>query len=65
MFMIEIAGVKILYTGDYSRREDRHLMSAETPETKPDILIIESTFGVQNLGPVHDRENRFIGRLCL
>jgi cleavage and polyadenylation specificity factor subunit 3 len=27
MFFIEIAGVKILYTGDYSRREDRHLMA--------------------------------------
>lgn len=26
MFFIEIAGVKILYTGDFSREEDRHLM---------------------------------------
>ena len=31
MFMLEIAGVKILYTGDFSREEDRHLMSAEIP----------------------------------
>jgi hypothetical protein len=30
-FMIEIAGVHILYTGDYSREEDRHLMAAEIP----------------------------------
>lgn len=45
MFMIEIAGIKILYTGDYSRREDRHLMSAETPEMKPDVLIVEATYG--------------------
>jgi cleavage and polyadenylation specificity factor subunit 3 len=28
MFMIEIAGVRILYTGDFSRQEDRHLMAA-------------------------------------
>lgn len=52
MFMIEIAGVKvsvtimsgadlqkILYTGDYSREEDRHLDAAEIPPTVPDVLI--------------------------
>ena len=27
MFMLEIAGVRILYTGDFSRQEDRHLMA--------------------------------------
>ncbi len=59
MFFIEIAGVKILYTGDYSRREDRHLMAAETPEQRPDILIIEATYGVQTLPPLKAREKRF------
>ncbi|MDP2439747.1 MAG: MBL fold metallo-hydrolase, partial [archaeon] len=59
MFMIEIAGVKILYTGDYSREEDRHLMGAETPPYEPDILIIESTYGVQNHEPREERERRF------
>ena len=39
MYMIEIAGVKILYTGDFSRQEDRHLMAAEIPTVRPDILI--------------------------
>lgn len=39
MFMIEITGVKILYTGDFSRQEDRHLMAAEIPSVHPDILI--------------------------
>ena len=39
MFMIEIAGVKILYTGDFSCEEDRHLMAAEVPAIRPDILI--------------------------
>lgn len=43
MFMIEIAGVKILYTGDFSRQEDRHLMSAEIPPVKPDVLIVVSS----------------------
>jgi len=42
MFMIEIAGVRILYTGDFSRVEDRHLMAAELPTIKPDVLIIVS-----------------------
>ena len=42
MFMIEIAGVRVLYTGDYSREEDRHLMAAEIPALTPDVLIIVS-----------------------
>lgn len=42
MFMIEIAGVKTLYTGDFSRQEDRHLMAAEIPDVKPDVLIVVS-----------------------
>jgi len=42
MFMIEIAGVKVLYTGDFSRQEDRHLMAAEIPTVRPDVLITVS-----------------------
>ena len=45
MFMIEIAGVKVLYTGDFSRVEDRHLMAAEIPSVTPDILITVSAYG--------------------
>eukprot|EP01083_Nonionella_stella_P096646 271740_1 len=63
MFMIEIAGVKILYTGDYSRKDDRHLTGAETPNDKPDVLIIESTYGTQTLLPVKDREKLFTDRV--
>lgn len=44
MFMIEIAGVKVLYTGDFSRQEDRHLMSAEIPDVSPDVLIVVREF---------------------
>lgn len=61
MFMIEIAGVKILYTGDFSRVEDRHLMAAEIPNVHPDVLIIESTYGVHIHEPREERENRFTG----
>eukprot|EP01126_Amoeba_proteus_P037952 TRINITY_DN3935_c0_g2_i7.p1 TRINITY_DN3935_c0_g2~~TRINITY_DN3935_c0_g2_i7.p1 ORF type:complete len:476 (-),score=76.44 TRINITY_DN3935_c0_g2_i7:873-2300(-) len=59
MFMIEIAGVKVLYTGDFSRQEDRHLMAAEIPELCPDVLIVESTYGVQIHEPRKEREARF------
>ncbi|XP_050506835.1 cleavage and polyadenylation specificity factor 73 [Diabrotica virgifera virgifera] len=59
MFMIEIAGVKILYTGDFSRQEDRHLMAAEIPTIHPDVLITESTYGTHIHEKREDRETRF------
>ncbi|XP_063907191.1 cleavage and polyadenylation specificity factor 73-like isoform X2 [Zophobas morio] len=59
MFMIEIAGVKILYTGDFSRQEDRHLMAAEIPTVHPDVLITESTYGTHIHEKREERESRF------
>ncbi|XP_068669169.1 cleavage and polyadenylation specificity factor subunit 3-I-like [Aristolochia californica] len=59
MFMVDIAGVRLLYTGDYSCEEDRHLRAAEIPEFSPDICIIESTYGVQLHQPRLVREKRF------
>jgi len=59
--MIEIAGVKVLYTGDFSRQEDRHLMSAEIPSIKPEVLIIESTYGTHIHEKREEREARFTG----
>ena len=59
MFMIEIAGVKILYTGDFSREEDRHLKAAEEPPYSPDVLIMESTYGNNRHEKRETRENRF------
>ncbi|XP_063900971.1 cleavage and polyadenylation specificity factor subunit 3-like [Zophobas morio] len=56
---IEIAGVRILYTGDYSREDDRHLMAAEIPPCRPDVLIIESTYGTEVHEPSEEREHRF------
>lgn len=37
-----VCSVQLLYTGDFSRQEDRHLMAAEIPSVKPDILITVS-----------------------
>ena len=42
MFLVEIGGMKVLYTGDYSRLADRHLSAADLPDSRPDIGI---TFG--------------------
>lgn len=47
MFMIEIGGVRLLYTGDYSLEEDRHLVPAEIPKVSPHVLVMESTYGTQ------------------
>ena len=60
MFVIEIAGIKVLYTGDYSREEDRHLMAAERPPgLVPDVMICEATYGVHSNEPRISREARF------
>lgn len=57
MFLIEIAGLKIFFTGDYSREQDRHLVSAEVPKgVKVDVLITESTYGVASHIPRVERE---------
>ncbi|KAJ2690620.1 endoribonuclease ysh1 [Coemansia spiralis] len=60
MFLIEIAGVKVLYTGDYSREEDRHLVQAENPGVSIHVLITESTYGVQSHHPRAEREREFM-----
>ncbi|KAH0827490.1 beta-lactamase-like protein [Lanmaoa asiatica] len=59
MYLIDIAGLRILYTGDYSREEDRHLVKAEIPPVRPDVLIVESTYGVQSLEGREEKELRF------
>lgn len=64
MFMVEIAGVRVLYTGDYSREEDRHLKAAEIPPFRPDVLIVESTYGVQEHEGRRVREKRFTDRVA-
>lgn len=60
MYMIDIMDLKILYTGDYSREEDRHLVKAEIPPIRPDVLIVESTHGVHTFEARAERELRFM-----
>lgn len=61
MFWLDIGGRTLLYTGDYSMEDDRHLMAAELPEKKPDVLMCESTYGVQVHASRAEREARFTG----
>ena len=60
MFLINIAGLNIFFTGDYSREPDRHLLSAEPPDPastgRIDVLITESTFGISSAPPRSERE---------
>lgn len=61
MFLIEIAGLKIFFTGDYSREDDRHLVPAEVPKNiKIDVLITESTYGVASHVPRVEREQALL-----
>ena len=60
MVLMEIGGVRTLYTGDYSCEEDRHLMAAEIPRAfSPDVLIVEATYGMQVHESREERERRF------
>lgn len=63
MFWLEIGGRSLLYTGDYSMEDDRHLMAAEIPPKRPDVLMVESTYGVQVHASTKERESRFTGTI--
>jgi len=57
MYLIDIAGLSILFTGDYSRENNRHLIPASLPpNVKVDCLITESTFGISTHAPRAERE---------
>ncbi|MEW5313014.1 MAG: hypothetical protein WDW38_004610 [Sanguina aurantia] len=63
MFMVEIAGMRCLYTGDYSRVSDRHLPAADLPSPSPNIVIVEATYGVSRHLPREQREARLLQRI--
>ncbi|GIL46993.1 hypothetical protein Vafri_3840 [Volvox africanus] len=60
MFLVEVAGLRCLYTGDYSRLPDRHLPGADTPPVTPHIVIVESTYGTSRHLPRLQREQLLI-----
>lgn len=60
MFLVEMEGVRILYTGDYSIELDRHVPSAEIPSINAHLLICESTYGIRVHEERQQRERRFL-----
>eukprot|EP01053_Blabericola_migrator_P005256 Blabericola_migrator_1__5255@NODE_26_length_20894_cov_127_933788_g23_i0_p4_GENE_NODE_26_length_20894_cov_127_933788_g23_i0NODE_26_length_20894_cov_127_933788_g23_i0_p4_ORF_typecomplete_len605_score74_08Lactamase_B_6/PF16661_5/2_3e50BetaCasp/PF10996_8/8_3e27Lactamase_B/PF00753_27/1_4e20Lactamase_B_2/PF12706_7/8_9e20Lactamase_B_2/PF12706_7/3_3e03Lactamase_B_2/PF12706_7/4_8e02RMMBL/PF07521_12/5_4e15Lactamase_B_3/PF13483_6/5_7e13Lactamase_B_3/PF13483_6/3e03Beta_lactamase3/PF17030_5/8_2e02Beta_lactam len=61
MFAIRIGGVTVLYTGDYSAEEDRHVPKACIPRGFPvQVLISESTYGIKLHEERLAREKRFL-----
>lgn len=60
MFLVEIEGIRVLYTGDFSREIDRHLKPAEIPSNfDVNVLIVESTYGIHKHEERGRRENDF------
>jgi cleavage and polyadenylation specificity factor subunit 3 len=59
MFLIEIQGIRVLYTGDFSREIDRHLQPAEIPKFDVHVLIVESTYGIHHHEKREVREHQF------
>ena len=61
MFLVEIDEKRVLYTGDFSCQEDHHLMGAKVPAVPSvDVLIVESTYGINNHDPREKREKDFL-----
>ena len=40
LFMIEVDGVRVLYTGDFSSEKDRHLQPADVPPGMNGFMIL-------------------------
>jgi Cft2 family RNA processing exonuclease len=59
MFLVEIQGIRVLYTGDFSREIDRHLQPAEIPKFDVHVLIVESTYGIHHHEDRDVREQQF------
>jgi len=59
MFLVNIGGIRVLYTGDYSQEKDRHLPPAEIPPGRVHVLISECTYGSMIHEPREQKERRF------
>jgi len=61
MILLDFGTLRVLYTGDWTGSEDRHLMAADFPvgTALPDVIIGESTTGVRVLESRQARERRF------
>ena len=61
LVLVEIDEKRVLYTRDFSCQEDHHLMGAKVPAVpNVDVLIVESTYGINNHDPREKREKDFL-----
>ena len=60
MFLTEISGIKILYAGDYSREADRNLELAEITNKEINVLIAESTYGININMKIEMKEKKIL-----
>ena len=63
MFLIDVNGNRVTYTGDCNTIIDRHLSGAYMPKIYPDILMTETTYGDKNRPTKRIREREFIKKI--
>ena len=60
MFMISWDGLKILYTGDFNTVGDRHLGTAFIDTVRPNLIMMETTYGTTVRESKRTRERDFL-----
>jgi len=60
MFLLEINGKKILYTGDFNTEDTRLIAGCDWNIPEPDVLITESTYGGKEHPDREQEERKFI-----
>lgn len=63
MFLIDVDGYTVAYTGDYNTITDRHLYGAYMPKLYPDVLITETTYGDKVRETKRVREREFLRKI--
>ena len=63
MFLIDINGNRVTYTGDCNTIIDRHLSGAYMPKIYPDVLMTETTYGDKVRQTKRIREREFLKKI--
>ena len=63
MFLIDINGNRVTYTGDCNTIIDRHLSGAYMPKIFPDVLMTETTYGDKIRQTKRIREREFLKKI--
>lgn len=63
MFLIDVDGYTVAYTGDYNTISDRHLAGAYMPKLYPNVLITETTYGDKVRDTKRVRERNFLTKI--